>query len=128
MTLNCNITCFEKANRHIETREIIAFIADCKKNDKTGLGKTELIFQDGEQEVDSFTLKNLNRGVMSVSIGIDEKDKLTKLFSKAIDIIFINSPQRTSFGILLGIVCKGGTDIIFQLNKISLDIKYSSFI
>lgn len=63
-----------------------------------------------------------------MSIGINEKDELTKLFSKAIDIIFINSPQRTSFGILLGIVCKEGTDIIFQLKGISLDIKYTLFI
>jgi len=53
---------------HSEAREIIAFIADYKKSNGTGLGKTELIFQDEdeEQEPDSFILKNLNRGEQRV--------------------------------------------------------------
>lgn len=57
-------------------------------------------------------------------MGINEKDQITKLFSKAIDILFINNPQRTSFGILLGIVCKGGTDIALQIIGTSLNITY----
>lgn len=60
-----------------------------------------------------------------VSSGIDKKDQMTKLCTKAIDIIFISSPQRTSYGILLGVALKGGSDIILQLVGKSLDIYYA---
>lgn len=50
-----------------------------------------------------------------MSNGIDIADRITKLCSKALDIIFISSPKRTSFGVLLGVIFKGGTDIILQL-------------
>lgn len=62
--------------------------------------------------------------VSGMSNGIDQKDKISKILSRSIDIIFISSPKRTSFGILLGVVCKGGTDIICQIINKSLDTTY----
>lgn len=55
---------------------------------------------------------------------IDKKDGITKLCSQAIDIIFISNPRRTSFGVLLGIVLKGGTDIAMQVLDKQFDTTY----
>lgn len=54
----------------------------------------------------------------------DTTDKLTYYFSRSIDTLFAGNPQKTSLGIFLGIVCKGGTDILFQFIGITFNFSY----
>lgn len=55
---------------------------------------------------------------------LDLYDKVTQIFSRAVDILFINNPQKTSLGVLFGIIIKGTIDIIFQITQYSLNISY----
>lgn len=60
----------------------------------------------------------------------DTKDKLTYIFSRAIDLLFFSNPQRTSLGVLLGVIVKGGIEIFCQVyeqiykQQIVLNISY----
>lgn len=54
----------------------------------------------------------------------DITDKLTYYSSRSIDILFVGNPQKTSLGFLLGIVFKGGTDILFQFTGITFNLPY----
>lgn len=62
---------------------------------------------------------------------LDTKDKLTYIFSRAIDLLFLSNPQKTSLGVLLGVIIKGGIDIFCQVydqiynQQLVLNISYS---
>lgn len=59
---------------------------------------------------------------------LDLLDKATQLFSRAAEILFIDNPQKTSLGVVLGIIINGTVDIVLQITQYSLNISPIFFI
>lgn len=56
-----------------------------------------------------------------------DSNKITRLISRAINVLFLSHPQRTSFGILLGVTINGAIKAFRVYLERSTDINYDAF-